>query len=445
MIYREAGDFKNELQAAKAANDFFRVGQILLDHGRKEDALAAFQRIDAHDPQYPEASVIQGDILRDLGRLDVAFQKYRASIGEATPSKANVDILYKMAIVAESANVSAQALQLYESVIGVDYYYRDASDRASRLREQLTTAGALRPMLGGMSVAAPGAAASAYVEPAAAPPGTPQTPASPAAPAAPPSSKKRYEIIDEIARGGMGIVYRATDTVLGRTVAYKILAANLKTNKVAVKYFLREAQAAAKMTHPNIVTVFDAGEQDGEYYMAMEYVDGQNLKSLVSRQGAFPEKLTRYIFVHAARGLQYAHERGLVHRDIKPGNMMLTRDKALKIMDFGLAKFVEEAAANHTRAIGTPYYMSPEQILGKELDGRSDLYSLGVSMFECATGQVPFSKGDLSYHHLHTEPPRARDINPNVSEELSEIIFKCMAKEPKDRYASAEALVAAVR
>jgi serine/threonine-protein kinase len=243
----------------------------------------------------------------------------------------------------------------------------------------------------------------------------------------------------------MGIVYKARDGVLDRIVAYKVLSGNLKNNKVAVKYFLREAKAAAKMAHPNIVTVFDAGEQDNEYYMAMEYVEGQTLKSLVNRQGAFPEKLVRYIFVHACRGLQYAHDRGLVHRDIKPGNMMLTRERALKIMDFGLAKFLEEAQANHTRAIGTPYYMAPEQIVGKDLDGRSDLYSLGVSMFECATSKVPFSKGDLSYHHLHTTAPHAIDLNPKISQELSDIIYKCMAKKPDDRFSSASELMTAVK
>ncbi len=432
-LYRDAGDYKAELQAAKSGNDFFRVGQILLEHGRQEDALAAFQRMEVHDQHYEEASVIQGDILRDLNRLDVAFQKYKAAVGERQPSKANVEILYKMATVAEEAGVSAQALQLYEAVIGVDYYYKDSAERAQRLRQELTTAGALRPMLGGLSMGGAQGQTS-YTD-------RPNGPAGDR----PPAKEKRYEVLDEIARGGMGIVYRAKDTVLDRIVAFKVLSGNLKTNKVAVKYFLREAKAAAKMAHPNIVTVFDAGDQDDEFYMAMEYVEGQTLKSLVNRQGAFPEKLIRYILVHACRGLQYAHDRGLVHRDIKPGNMMLTRERALKIMDFGLAKFLEEAGANHTRAIGTPYYMSPEQILGKDLDGRSDLYSLGISMFECATGKVPFAKGDLSYHHLNTEAPRVRDLNPKISQELSDIIFRCMAKKPADRFMSANDLMNAVK
>lgn len=439
-LYRDAGDYKAELQAAKSGNDFFRVGTILLEHGRKEDALAAFQRMDVNDQHYQEAAVIQGDILQDLGRLDVAFQKYKAALGDAPPNKATVEIIYKMALVADSANVHAQALQLFESVIGVDYYYKDASERAQKIRQELTTAGAAVPMLGAMSMGAFGAPAGGM---SFAPAQSNQS----APPTSGPAERKpaRYEVLDEIARGGMGIVYKARDGVLDRIVAYKVLSGNLKTNKVAVKYFLREAKAAAKMSHPNIVTVFDAGEQDDEYYMAMEYVEGQTLKSLVNRQGAFPEKLIRYILVHACRGLQYAHDQGLVHRDIKPGNMMLTRERALKIMDFGLAKFLEDAQANHTRAIGTPYYMAPEQIVGKDLDGRSDLYSLGVSMFECATSKVPFAKGDLSYHHLHTPAPHVIDVNPKISQELSDIIHKCMAKKPDERFSSANELMAAVK
>lgn len=432
-LYRAMGDHKAELQAAKSGNNYFRVGEILLEHGRKEDALAAFQRVDAIDSEFEHACIVQGDILRELQRLDIAFNKYKSALGNAAPSKANVDILYKMARTADDANVPQQALRLYESVIGIDYYYQDASERATNIRKKLDQAGARQQALGANE-------SGAFASPVPLRQPSGQHSLVPKA-----SAPSRYEILEEVARGGMGIVYKARDTVLDRVVAYKILSSNLKTNKVAVKYFLREAQAAAKMSHPNIVTVFDAGEQDGEYYMAMEFVEGQTLKQLVNRQGAFPEKLVRYIFVHVCRGLTYAHERGLVHRDVKPGNLMLTRDRTVKIMDFGLAKFVQEVQANHTRAIGTPYYMSPEQVLGKDLDGRSDIYSLGVSMFECATGRVPFEKGDLSYHHLNTAAPHIRDLNGEMSEELDAVIFRCMAKQPEDRFASAHELMLAAK
>ena len=183
--------------------------------------------------------------------------------------------------------------------------------------------------------------------------------------------------------------------------------------------------------------MYDAGEQDGDFYMAMEFVEGQTVKTLIKAQGALPEQLVRYIFAYACRGLDYAHQHSIVHRDVKPGNMMLTRQRTLKIMDFGLAKFVEEAGSQHTRAIGTPYYMSPEQVVGRQLDGRSDIYSLGVSMFEVSTGKLPFTTGDLSYHHLHTPPPDPREFKADLSEGLSTIILKCMEKEPANRYARA--------
>ena len=425
-LYGELGDHTSEIRVAKAGNDWFRVGEVLLRYERDEDALAAFQRVDAMDPRYEAAAILQADILRKLGRLDVALNKYREIVRDQRPTQANVEIFYKMAGTAMDANALGEALALYEKIIGVNYYYKDANKLAAELRAQVGSAAGSAPPVR---------------------PGTVATGAAPQPEIALSrnNDKKRYSVEEEVARGGMGIVYRARDTVLDRVVAYKILAANLKENEVAVKYFLREARAAAQMAHQNIVTVYDAGEQDGEFYMAMEFVEGQTLKALINRQGAFPEKLVRYIMIQVCKGLAYAHDRGLVHRDVKPGNIMLTRDRQLKIMDFGLAKFVEEVNVHNTRAIGTPYYMSPEQIVGRELDGRSDIYSLGVSIFECATGQVPFSKGDLSYHHLHTAPPNPGELNPRLSQDLVNIILKCMEKEPGKRYASVHELLSVLR
>jgi tetratricopeptide (TPR) repeat protein len=425
-IYGQLGDHNAEVRAAKAASDWYRVGDILLRFQRLEDALAAFQRVEPLDARHEAAVILQADILRTLKRYDVALRKYEEVLKEQRPSQANVELFYRMAGVAMEAGQLREALALYEGIIGVNYYFKDANQIAADLRQRLgtPTSGFVGPVAG-TGIRQPTLNSAEALTRA--------------------QGSKRYQVEEEVARGGMGVVYKARDLVLDRIVAYKILSTNLKENEVAVKYFLREARAAAQMAHPNIVTVYDAGEQDGEFYMAMEFVEGHTLKALITRQGAFPEKLVRYIMAQVCKGLQYAHERGLVHRDIKPGNIMLTRDRTLKLMDFGLAKFVEEVQANHTRAIGTPYYMSPEQVLGKELDGRSDIYSLGVSIFECATGQVPFSKGDLSYHHLHTEAPDPRTLNPKVSDELAGIILRCMAKEPADRYSTVGELLQVIK
>jgi tetratricopeptide (TPR) repeat protein len=423
-LYSDIGDHNSEMRVAKQGNDWFRVGEVLLRYSRDEDSLAAFQKVDAADPRFESAQLIQADLWRKLGKVELALQKYRDIVGSSRISPANVDVYYKMASAAMDADKLDDAARIFEAIIGVNYYYKDANKLAGELRTRIGNALASNIASPERPPVRQGAVET-------------QLPRS--------EGNKRYLVEFEVARGGMGVVYRARDQVLDRVVAYKILASNLKENEVAVKYFLREARAAAQMSHPNIVTVYDTGEQDGDYFMAMEFVEGQTLKQLVTKQGAFPERLVRYIFIQACKGLQYAHERGLVHRDIKPGNIMLTKERALKIMDFGLAKFVEEVQQQHTRAIGTPYYMSPEQILGKELDGRSDIYSLGVSMFECATGQVPFSKGDLTYHHLNTAPPNPRDVNPAISEELAAIILKCMEKDPTRRYRDMAELLTIVK
>ena len=240
----------------------------------------------------------------------------------------------------------------------------------------------------------------------------------------------------------MGIVYRASDTVLDRIVAYKVLPDSLKENPQALKNFLREAKSAAQLNHPNIVTVYDAGEQDGNYYIAMEYVDGNTLKDIVRHRGRIPASGIVHVLAQMCEGLAFAHEKKIVHRDIKTANTMWTRDRKAKIMDFGLAKVVEEVR-NHTTVVsGTPYYMSPEQTLGKNVDHRTDLYSLGVTIFELATGSLPFREGNLPYHHVHTPPPDPRELAPELPAVLAEIVLRCMRKDPAERYSSAREILA---
>jgi len=440
QLYQRIGDQASEIRALSAGRDYFRLGEVLMEQGRLEEALAAFQKIDQMSDRFQAASEMQGDILRQMGRFDIAFGKYRSGAGDASPSPINVNLLYKMGLCAEALNDDARALTLFEQVLSVDFYFEDAQERANTLQARVGRAAGLgpssRPVAPQMRGTGPNLAQPAMIAAAGG-----------RAPMRSQSNVQamRFEIIDEIARGGMGVVYRARDTVLGRTVAFKILSESLKGNPTAVEYFLREARAAAALQHPNIVTVFDAGEQANEYYMAMEYVDGKTLKGLLAEQGPFHEKLVRFVLVHACKGLAYAHSQGIVHRDIKSGNMMIARDKSLKIMDFGLAKFLEEYQSQHTKAIGTPFYMSPEQVLGHSLDHRSDLYSLGVTLFECATGTVPFYKGEMAYHHLHTPPPRPRSLNPKISELMEEIILKLLEKNPDDRYQTADDIARALK
>lgn len=435
--YHRLGDVEGQIRSLQRLRSHFRLGKLLIEHGRNNEALTELQKVERIDPNFAEANELQGDIMLKKGKIDVAFNKFKLATSEEEPNSDNVGVFYKMATCLEQVEQLEAAARLYERVLSVDYYYKDAQGRFDAIQDDLHGQFGGQAMSKSMSrMRRPSSNGSRIAVSSASRISASRRRSRTTQPLVE-TGELRYEIIDEIARGGMGIVFRARDTVLNRVVAFKILSENLKNNPTAVKYFLREARAAASLSHQNIVTVYDAGEQDDEYYMAMELVHGETLKSLVTRSGPFHEKLIRFILVHTCRGLAYAHSQGIVHRDIKSGNMMLTRDKTLKLMDFGLAKFIEEYQSQHTKAIGTPFYMSPEQILGKGLDHRSDLYSLGVTLFECATGTVPFYKGELSYHHLHSEPSSPRSLNPNLSETLDKIILKLLQKDPNDRFQSA--------
>jgi serine/threonine protein kinase len=252
-------------------------------------------------------------------------------------------------------------------------------------------------------------------------------------------------LVEEVGRGGMGIVYKAKDNVLERVVAFKVLPANLKDHPQALKNFFREAKSAARLNHPNIVTVYDAGEEAGTYYIAMEFVEGETIKQILNRAGRLPIKAVLMIAGQVCRALEYAHERRIVHRDIKSSNIMWTPEKQVKLMDFGLAKVIEEVKGYQTIASGTPYYMSPEQTLGRNIDHHTDIYSLGITMYEMSTGKLPFMRGDAAYHHVHTPPPEANNENPDVPDSLNDIILKCMQKKPEDRYDTARDLFQALR
>jgi serine/threonine protein kinase len=255
----------------------------------------------------------------------------------------------------------------------------------------------------------------------------------------------RYAITGKLGRGGMGIVYKAQDTVLDRTVAFKVLPDAFQENPQALKNFLREAKSAAQLNHPNIVTVYDAGEQNGVYYIAMEYVDGNTLKEIVKAKGHISPGGILHVLAQMCEGLAFAHEKKIVHRDIKTANTMWTRDRQAKIMDFGLAKVIEEVR-NHTTVVsGTPYYMSPEQTLGKNVDHRTDIYSLGVTIFELATGTLPFREGNLPYHHVHTPPPSPTEFVSDLPPLIVHVIEKCLQKKPDDRYQNAREILAEIK
>jgi serine/threonine-protein kinase len=251
----------------------------------------------------------------------------------------------------------------------------------------------------------------------------------------------RYRIGDRIGIGGMAEVFRAEDTLLGRTVAIKILNRSYASNPSFVERFKREAQAAAQLDHRNVVPIYDWGPFGGTYFIAMGYFDGENLKQLLLRDGPLPEPTVLRIASQVASALREAHAHGIVHRDIKPHNILIDSRGQVKVTDFGIARAEGAASLTESNAVlGTADYISPEQAQRADIDGRSDLYSLGVVIYEVLTGQTPFhgdSMVSVALGHLHETPKAPRLLRPSISRATERVILKAMAKDPGRRFATA--------
>ncbi|MFM7719017.1 MAG: protein kinase domain-containing protein, partial [Actinomycetota bacterium] len=253
----------------------------------------------------------------------------------------------------------------------------------------------------------------------------------------------RYRVERELGRGGMARVYRGTDTVLGRPVAIKLLAAQYAEDADFVARFRREAQAAARLNHPNLVGVYDTGTDDGVHYIVMEFVEGRTLADFLAGGGRIAPARAAEIADLVLRALQAAHAQGVVHRDIKPANIMITPNGEVKVTDFGIARLSrgEETLAATSAILGTASYLAPEQAQSQPVDERADLYALGCVLFEMVTGRPPFvgdSAVSVASKHVVEMPIAPSRLNPDVPPELETVILRALAKDPADRYASAQ-------
>ncbi|MCZ6514751.1 MAG: serine/threonine-protein kinase, partial [Acidobacteria bacterium] len=259
-----------------------------------------------------------------------------------------------------------------------------------------------------------------------------------------------YRVEEKLGAGGMGVVYRAHDEQLDRDVALKVLPADTLADESARKRFRREALALAKLTHPNIAVVHEFATQEGTDFLVMEHISGETLSKKLTQDALSEDEVVR-LGIQIASALEEAHEQGVVHWDLKPGNVMVTPKEQAKVLDFGLAKLlrpVDETAGGETlteshAVMGTLPYMAPEQVEGKTVDARTDIYALGAILYEMATRQRPFPMVErlpLTVAILHRAPQAPREVNRNVSPELEHIILKCLAKDPKGRYPSASEL-----
>lgn len=413
---------EDELQFYLKHDDHYHAAVECLKQGDLFKAVEYLDQVTSENAYYSKAQLMLGKaFLKKKNYNKAAFHFQNAydhwcETSDGTVNETILNLLYHLAITFEKLNRLDDALKLYERVASEEPQFRDVAKNLSKIKDRQRKADAASEKKLGLP------AFSRAVR-----------------------EKSRYEKLEEIGRGGMGIVYRGRDRVLGREVALKILNSHFKHDEKIVETFLREAKSLAALNHLHIVTVFDAGIEAGNYYISMEFIEGRTIRDLLKKKGHFRLATALGLSKQVLKALSYAHSKRVIHRDITTNNMMLTESKTIKLMDFGLARIVNQLHSEQSIIGGTPYFMSPEQVEGAPIDHRTDIYSFGVCLYEMVTGHVPFPMENPGYHHLHTPAPDPRLIKPELPEALSKIIEKCLRKKPDERFESADRLLEALK
>ncbi|MDT8287567.1 MAG: serine/threonine-protein kinase, partial [Elusimicrobiales bacterium] len=374
-----------------------------------------------------ETNKMLGLSFQGQGMLDLAFEKFRLC-----PLDDNMkDTLYNLALDFERKRQYNKAVAVYEHIANRDPEFKDIKNKIDMLRKAADGA-----VFGGVGGKGGGGDATMMVA------GSSTTP-----------TLGRYEIKKELGKGAMGIVYLGVDPKINRSVAIKTMRFEEGLDEKAMKElkdrFFREAQAAGNLTHPHIVKIYDAGEEQDIAYIAMELLKGDDLKKWASKDNLLPvDKVLEYI-AHSADALSYAHKSGIVHRDIKPANIMLLEDGTIRVADFGIARITESSKTATGTVLGTPYYMSPEQIAGKKVDGRADLFSLGVTLYELLTGERPWKGGEsigtLLFQITSDPYPDPIEIRPDLPPDIVAVIDKALKKKPEERFQTGAEMAQALR
>jgi serine/threonine-protein kinase len=363
-----------------------------------------------------ETNRMLGLSFQSQGLLDLAFEKFR----KIPLDDAMKDVIYNLGLDYERKRMINKAISVYEYITQKDKSFRDLNERIPKLKKVI---GSLA--LGGYE----GKKEEKIVF-------SDDLEIRP--------TVGRYEVLEELGQGAMGIVYKAMDPKINRLLAIKTIRFSDEFEEDRLQEirdrFYREAQIAGKLSHPSIVAIYDVGEDFDLSYLAMEYIPGENLQKYCRKGSLLPLRKVLYILAETANALDYAHSQGVIHRDIKPANIMLLKDGKVKVTDFGIAKAISDSKTKSGIVLGTPNYMSPEQINGQELDGRSDIFSLGVLFFELLTGQLPFhgkTLANLFYQITQAKHSSPCQINPKVPKPCEQILNKALAKNPARRFRGA--------
>jgi eukaryotic-like serine/threonine-protein kinase len=410
-----SGDFAHALELLERSGLKGEQAQLLARLGRLEegfrvlydagDMRGAWELLSSYGGTYSalaEPLAKLAEWLEAQGEVTAAISAVQRATAGLSASHELMPALYTQAHLLERHGDLRAAQSVWQRIVDVDYGFRDA---AARLRA------------------------------AAAQRGTQEAAAVPAAAGESPSltdPASRYMLEQELGRGGMGVVYRARDSRLGRIVAIKVLNPRQHTPE-ALRRFEREARAAAALSHPGIVHIYDFDRGFGSCFISMEFVPGPTVNQLVREEPAFVRNNLVPLMRQIAAAVGYAHSRHVIHRDLKPANMVLLDRRQVKILDFGIARRLDELELSASGATGTPYYMAPEQILGEEPDTRTDVYSLGVTFFQMATATLPFTTGNVLRSHLEQPAPDPRALAPELDAGLAALILRCLAKDPDQR------------
>ena len=401
--------YNDSLEKKDVPETRFRLGRLFYAQQEYDAAIGCFQKTSQDYRWEAESTKMLGKCFTGKGMLDLALQEFKKLVVDAETK----ELLYDLAQRYETKKDLVGAKTVYRQLFAADIDYKDVKTRFEMLSGSTSDPMAFEKT----------SIVQQMSEEAA----------------------RRYELLDELGRGAMGIVYRARDKELEEIVALKILPDNMSNNPEAVRRFKIEARNARKLSHPNIVRIHDIGEEMGRKYISMEYVDGSDLKKTIktSPDMRMPVDSAVKYAMQIADALGYAHRLGIVHRDIKPANIMLTSTDEVKVTDFGIAKMMDSTGEGTMigAVIGTPLYMSPEQVQGIPVDNRADIYAYGIMLYEFFNGRPPFTEGDLAYQHMNREPTPIEGL----PRPLWDIVAKCLAKKKEDRWDKSELVYDALR
>ena len=404
VAFGQAGEYMRAAELYAEAERFLDAAKMASEANAEKAMIGYLQKVPADHADYREAVVVLARALIRRGWSALAIDAIETALGEDDDPLAehSLELWYALARAHEEQGELTIASDILTRLMSLRFDYREADSWQRRLVEQIEE----------------------RAEPDASFDG------------------ERYVLGELVGKGGMGAVYRAKDCLLERDVAYKVLPKEMAHDRAALEQLLSEARAAAALNHPNIVTIHDIGLTDGCAYISMELVVGESYAHILRRELRLDVAAVLHFLVSVCQGLDHAHRRGVIHRDIKPSNILLTTENRVKIVDFGLARGVRDDGG---RGGGTLKYIAPEQARGEPSDARTDIYSLGATLYELLTGHAPFTTGNLVKHHLESPVPPIAHERSGLPAYLEALVMRCLSKEPDERFESARAVLALVQ